>query len=77
MQRQTWQNFAKGWLTRVAILALLVFVLLVLKMLAGPPKAPVKPREPAIDRGQPVPMRPGPDPSLTNGSSMKRGSTGS
>jgi hypothetical protein len=65
MQRTTWLHFAKAWLTRVAILALLFFVLLALKMLAGPPKAPAKPPKPAIDRGQPAPMCPGPDPSLT------------
>jgi hypothetical protein len=65
MQRDRWLQYAKGWVTRVAILALLFFVLLVLKMLASPPKEAVKPHKPAIDRAQPAPMRPGLDPGLT------------
>jgi hypothetical protein len=66
MRRGGGKTFWKGLVTRVAILALLVFVLQVLKMLAGPQNVRVQPRKPAVEpQNAPVPMRPGLDRDLT------------
>ncbi len=66
MRRGGGKTFWKGLITRVAILALLVFVLQVLKMLAGPPSVRVQPRKPTVEpQNAPAPMRPGFDRDLT------------
>jgi hypothetical protein len=68
-----WKTFWKGLVTRVAILALLVFVLLALKMLAGPQNVRVQPRKPTVEpQNAPVPMRPGLDRDLTKSGSATR-----
>ena len=77
MRRGGWKTFWKGFVTRVAILALVVFVLQVLKMLAGPPNVRVQPRKPAVQpQNAPAPMRPGFDRDLTKtGSATPTGSS--
>ncbi len=64
MGRGSWKRFWQGVVTRVAILALLVFVLLVLKMLAGPQTVRVKPQKRAVEPRQNAPA-PGLDRNLT------------
>jgi len=58
MRRIVWRSALRGFVTRLVIpLAVTLFFLLVLKMLAGTPPAPAKPQKPAIRRNAEPPAR--------------------
>jgi hypothetical protein len=58
MKRIAWRKPLRGFLTRLVIpLAVTLFFLLVLKMLAGTPPAPAKPQKPSSHRNAEPPAR--------------------
>jgi hypothetical protein len=62
MNGEAWHNLGRRFLARVVmpigVAILLMFFLMVLKMLAGTPAAPAKPRDPALERRHDPPAQP-------------------